>query len=318
MKEFRIFFVVTIVVLFVLCFAYHSRLMPLLLLAVILLCGFSFLIALVARAFFVVEVQNGESQIRRKSSVFLKLRIKNRFIMPLAPLCVYVKVLENGKYDSQKKMLISTLHPFKEIALNIQNDAVFRGQYTIGLEKVQFYDLLKIFKFSVKQKIPWELTVYPREMPIDEELLADENEEEPDVTNTKPYGFNKDTFSYLREYKTGETLRHIHWKMSARFAHDDSSLIVKQMEANHDRAALIFCDFNGEYSRIEEALERSDEIIETAIMLSRGILTSGNGNSAIVFWQAKQEYAPKDGLCSSGAGYLDGKQALQVACSVAK
>jgi uncharacterized protein (DUF58 family) len=290
------------IMLFAMCFAYYSRLMPLLLATVFFLCALSYFLALAARLSFSVEVQNGESEIRRKDTAVLKIRIKNNFIVPLTPVRIYIRVLEKGKHIPQKKMLITALPPFKEVTLNIQNDVSFRGQYQIGFEKVEFFDILKIYRFviAMDEKIAWNLISFPRELPLDDRNLLDENEEEPDVSLTKPHGFNKDAFAYLREYRAGEPLRHIHWKLSARL----DNLVVKQMEANHDHSSLIFCDFTGilptagtlvTKSAFEDALdalmETSDLTIETAIAITRGILLGGNGNNgAVLFWQeVKQE-----------------------------
>jgi hypothetical protein len=284
--------------------------MPLLLVSLVVVCGLSCVLAIIARLFFSVEVLTGESRVRRKDSVFLKVRVKNNFIMPLTPIRIYISVLEKGRAVTQKKMLIAALAPFREVTLNIQNDISFRGEYTIGFEKVEFFDLLKIFRFTLKQKASWDLISFPRELPLNNDRLLDENEEEPEVTRTKPHGFNKDAFSHLREYRDGESLRHIHWKLSARL----NNLIVKQMEANHDYSALIFCDFTTPHkplaantepaeggtfspeelttmSTLESYLEATDTMIESAFAITRGILMSGcNANSAVLLWQDNRDF----------------------------
>jgi uncharacterized protein (DUF58 family) len=320
MKEFRFFFIVVFVMVFAMCFAYYSRLMPLLLAAVFFLCGLSLILSLIARLRFTVEVSNGVNEIRRKDSALLKIRIKNNFIVPLTPIRVYIRVLEKGKFAPQKKMLITALPPFKEVVLNIQNDVSFRGKYQIGFDKVEFFDILKIYRFVIKadKKASWNLVSFPRELPLDNRRLLDENEEEPDVTLTKPHGFNKDAFAYLREYRAGEPLRHIHWKLSARLL--EGTLIVKQMEANHDHSSLIFLDFCQKYEHPEQSLEASDTVIETAIAITRGILLTSDScnNGAVMFWQdsraemseAKQEQS--EGGALPALGVLDGVQLAEV------
>ncbi|MCL1832600.1 MAG: DUF58 domain-containing protein [Oscillospiraceae bacterium] len=291
MKEFRFFFAILFVMLFALCFAYYSRLMPLILVSAIFVCLMSLILSMFSRMFFTIEVQNGPTQVRRKDSVILKIRVKNNFIIPLTPVRIYIKVLEKNKCVAQKRMLITGLSPFREVTLNIQNDVSFRGAYQVGFEKAEFFDLLKLFRFTVKADADtmWNVLSFPRELGIDGRFLLDENEEDPDVSHTKPYGFNKDVFAYLREYRAGEPLRHIHWKLSARL----DNLVVKQMEANHDHSSLVFCDFTkfeADSPPTELYMDASDAIIETAIALARGILSvsGGGGNSAVLFWQDKR------------------------------
>jgi hypothetical protein len=330
MKEFRFFFIVVSVMLLAMCFAYHSRLMPLLLVTVVSLCLLSFIVSLIARLRFTVEVQNGPSEVRRKDTAVLKIRIKNNFIMPLTPVRIYVKVMEKDRCVPQKKMLIAALAPFKEVVLNIQNDISYRGEYCIGFEKLEFFDILKLYRFTVKSDkgSMWNLISFPRELPMDNRNLLDENEEEPDVSLTKPHGFNKDAFAYLREYRAGESLRHIHWKLSARL----NNLIVKQMEANHDLSSLIFLDFTAvgaaavsgsgslpegadvsaiSVTSAEEVMETSDTTIETAIAVTRGILLSGNGNnSAVLFWNDSRRDVSQLMEVAEARGYGDFVRAL--------
>jgi hypothetical protein len=297
--------------LFLMCFAYHSRLMPLLLTTVFVMFGLSLLSGLITKLCFKAEVQQTPSEVKRKDAVSFKIRIHNRFFLPLTPVRVYVRGLERDKYGSQRKMLITSLGAFKEMTFNVQNDTNFRGEYTIGLDKVEFFDILKIFRFSVASsgKSSQKITVYPREPDFDKSALVDENEEEPNVLLTKPHGFNKDTFAYLREYREGESLRNVHWKMSARLS-EQNNLIVKQMEANHDYSALVFCDFTAKFESMEATLETSDTIIETGIGIAREILLSSDGfgggggggalnisdnTASVVFWQKSGDTADTSG-----------------------
>ncbi|MCL2754266.1 MAG: DUF58 domain-containing protein, partial [Oscillospiraceae bacterium] len=149
------------------------------------------------------------------------------------------------------------------------------------------------FTVASRGKASQTIISYPRELGFDNSRLLDENEEEPDIVSTKPHGFNKDAFAYLREYHAGESLRHIHWKLSAR----QDNLIVKHMEANHDCSALIFCDTTFKGNTAEETLEISDTIIETAAAISKEIMFASGGigdcNTSVVFWQDPSRKSPQ-------------------------
>jgi uncharacterized protein (DUF58 family) len=279
MKEFRIFFTTLTVILFVMCFAYHSRLMPFLLTTVIVLCVTSLVLGIITRLSLVIEVKEAQSAVRRKEQINLTVQIKNRFLLPMTPVRIYVKVCEKGMYFPQNKMLIVSLAPLGEVTLNIQNVVSFRGMYSLGLERVEFFDILKTCRFKIRRRSPWWVTSYPRELTTNS--VRDDNQEESEVSRTKPHGFNKDSFSHLREYREGESLRNIHWKLSARMP--DGELIVKQMESNHDYSALVFCDFAMPFDRVEAFLEASDIAIETSLAIIRRVLLSMN--SAIFLWQ---------------------------------
>ncbi|MCL2036497.1 MAG: DUF58 domain-containing protein [Oscillospiraceae bacterium] len=285
MREFRTFFISVIVILFILCYAYHSQLMPLLLVTVLLICGISFVLSLITKSCMETEVDVPPEVVERKSAFNLNLQIKNNFIMPLTPVRIYVKVCEKGTYKPQNKMLIISLDPFRQINLNLRNVVSFRGEYIIGVERVEFFDLLKIFKFKVYLKEPRKLMSYPRELTLG--YLSGDNQEDTEISQPKPHGFNKDVFSHLREYREGESLRHIHWNLSVKL----DELIVKQMESNYDQSSLIFCDFCSEMLDFptEYVLHGSDLVIETSLAIIRRIILSGN--SAFYLYQANQENA---------------------------
>jgi uncharacterized protein (DUF58 family) len=154
----------------------------------------------------------------------------------------------------------------------------FRGEYRIGIEKAEFFDVLKLFKFKVNPRKMFDVISYPRELTVSN--LPDDNRDGEEALRSRPRGLDRDSFANLREYREGEPLRHIHWNLSARL----DELIVKQMESGYNYSALILCDFTAEKgSSAESVLESSDSVIEMAAAIIRSILS--NGNSADIIWQ---------------------------------
>ncbi|MCL2071312.1 MAG: DUF58 domain-containing protein [Oscillospiraceae bacterium] len=300
MKEFRIFFIIVFIILFVMCFTYHSRLMPFLLLTMFLICSASFIGALISRIGFSAEMLNpnpgaDSTKVKRNDEVVFKVCIRNNFIFPMTPVRVYVDVLDKGVYLPQTKLIIVEVSPFQQVTLEIKSFVSFRGEYSIGLKKAEFFDILKIYRFKVRKKERFSIVAYPLESDL--YSLRDDNLSESDSALTKPHDFDfkKDDFSHLREYREGESLRHIHWKLSAKLSEGD--LIVKQMESNHDSCALVFCDFTGVAPgslieskgaiTAEDILYASDAVIETALSVLRLILQ--NRNSALLLYQDRRE-----------------------------
>jgi hypothetical protein len=251
-----------------------------------------------------VAVQTGDipAAVWRKDEVCFFVHIRNRFLLPLTPMRVYVKVYEKNKYAPGEKMLVVNLPPMRSVTLRINNVMSFRGEYEIGLEKIEIFDILKIFSVKKEWRRRSTLISCPRE--IMSERLGNDNEDETGNAAVNPVGFNKNTFSHLREYRDGDTLRHIHWKLSARL----DELIVKQMEQNHNNSALVFCDFTGAYTTPEAALFASDACIETAQAVIRRILLGGN--SALFVWQDV-----RTGLCEK-AEITDGESYAVLARSL--
>ncbi|MCL1865985.1 MAG: DUF58 domain-containing protein [Oscillospiraceae bacterium] len=289
MREFKIFFFTLIFLLLLMCFTYHSRLMPLMLLTVTLICLSSFLLGLFARLRLQITTEKVPGEVFRKNQINMTVSIKNKSLLPLTPVRIYVKVCEKGKYLPQNKVLISSIPPLGDVTFSIQNFVSYRGEYSLGIEQVEFFDILKIFRYKINRDTPWKLTSYLRELTSDN--IGDYNQDEEEATRTKAHGFNKDAFSHLREYREGDSLRRIHWKLSARL----DELIVKQMETNHNYSSLIFCDFTWDLPdsqnspnlpdkiSYEAVMSESDMAIETSLAIIRRILLTLN--TAVFLWQ---------------------------------
>ena len=87
------------------------------------------------------------------------------------------------------------------------------GAYVCSLEKGRVYDYLGIFCFPFKLPALGELVVLPEEIPP---------EETPSLTQltarqyrAKPAGGFSEIHD-LRDYRPGDSMRDIHWKVSAR------------------------------------------------------------------------------------------------------
>jgi len=251
--------------------------MPVLLASMLAVCLLSFLLSLISRLALSVKVGELPNSVFRKDEVVLTVHLKNRFILPLTPVRVYVKVCAENKYTPENRMIVISVPPMKGVTLRISNIMSYRGEYSIGLEKIEIFDIFKLYSFKKNFKDGWNPISSPREFSLTR--IRDDNEDENENARPKLLGFNKNTFSHLREYHEGDTLRHIHWKLSARL----DELIVKQMEQNHNNSALVFCDYAGIYPTIEAALSATDPTIEAAMAIVRRILLSGN--TAQVIWQ---------------------------------
>jgi len=271
MREFRVFYGLFLVIAAIMCVCYSSRLMPILLAAMLMTLAASFLLSLISYLLLSVKVEPLPEVVCRKSELALDVHIKNRFVMPLSPVMVYVRVSAENRYEPENRVIVVGAKPRGAVTLKIANVISYRGEYEVGVERIEFFDILKLCKFKKTLKHSRVTVSVPRAITL--KSLRDDNEEEDENAIAKPDGLNRNVFSHLREYREGDTLRHIHWKLSARL----DELIVKQMEQNYNNSALIFCDFNGTYHSVEAALNASDPCIEAALAIMRRILLNGNG-----------------------------------------
>ncbi len=113
-----------------------------------------------------------------------------------------------------------------------------RGEYALGPVAVGFFDPLGLFFRTRRFPAQERFTVLPKPLPLARlglegrsTLLAAANpDQQARGESLKFYG--------VREYRPGDSLRHVHWKASARL----SRLVVRQFEASVSSQITIFLD----------------------------------------------------------------------------
>ena len=84
--------------------------------------------------------------------------------------------------------------------------------------------------------------------------------------------------SSIREYRDGDLLRSVHWKLSAK--KDD--LIVKVLDGQRSTESAIIMDLNSYYDDINSNLNATDAVIESALTICNNLLTQGQ--NCLTIW----------------------------------
>lgn len=320
MKEFRIFYIILVVVSLVMSFVYQSRLMPVIFVILILCPVLSLIVLIINRLALEVGISPDELVTEKYEDGAVVISLKNKFIFPISPVRLTGSFQGAGERGISEKTLLADVAPFTSVTLNLPFSMPYRGEYVMRLEKAELFDIFKLFKLTKKLNKPVIIAVLPREIHLNS--LNDINETETENARSAFSLFNKDTFSSLREYREGDNPRHIHWKLSAK----QDGLIIKQMEQSVNNSAVIYCDFTAypefetpayntaenpntrknkskrkkrkgyqerdnisarDFSAAPEAGETlfkvTDNVIEAALALTRRIVT--DNNSVKVYWQ---------------------------------
>ena len=121
------------------------------------------------------------------------------------------------------------------------------GAYVCSLQKGRVYDYLGLFCFPMKLPALGELLVLPESTPPEEtpsltQLTAR-------VYRAKPAGGFSETHD-LRDYRPGDSMRDIHWKVSAK---TDSLIVREPIEPVRAQAVLSF-DLSGTRDTVDRTL----------------------------------------------------------------
>lgn len=287
MKEYRIFYIVILLIATAMLFAYSSRMMPVLLFVLIFCPAASFVLALVGFFRLKVRTRGDDLVLRKNEEGALTIDLQNRFILPLTPVRIRGR-FQSDAFTEKAGMIapgvmLIDVSALGRTSLELPVCIAYRGEYTVGVESVEVFDLFRLFKFKKKMGKKIRVIVLPREFPLDK--IKDINEAESAETAAALLGINKSDSVLLREYRTGDSLKQIHWKLSAK----QDELIVRQPEPALNNSSLIFCDFTGEYGE-EARMALTDAVIETALALARRIVS--DNNTAALCWNNAEDGLP--------------------------
>ena len=112
----------------------------------------------------------------------------------------------------------------------------YRGVYDMGLESVTITDMLGLFRRTIRNKQPLRVTVFPEQ---DQDFELTMRTEQQDAVPRQDI-FNEDysTVADLRKYTPADSLRKIHWKLSAK----RGELIAKNFQSFEPDKTILLLD----------------------------------------------------------------------------
>ncbi len=175
----------------------------------------------------------------------------------------YVKVTFYGAetvFAKQFQIKNFSLAPFHGKTFSFELQCNYRGNYEIGINSVEIEDFLGLFTFRYNVFEPKYVTVYPCIVYLDRFFLkTDFQSESHSILNSR----NEDmaTISDIRNYAFGDSLKRIHWKLTAK----SGDLMVKKFQSTSETSVVMILDLkkNPYTSGINVAVE--DKLIESIV-----------------------------------------------------
>ena len=262
MARYRFFYLVFVVVSTVMMFAYKSKLTSVLFLIAFLIPVISFVLLRISKALLKVRISYRTLSTEKYENTDITVTITNRFIIPLSPsaLVGFFPYKNKERFEYQKIMV--SVAPFSSVTVSFNSPVKYRGVYKSGVEKFVIYDLFKLFTATKKIGKYEEYVVVPRKLVFDP--ITDAGDGDSETLSQNSFSLDKNAFASIREYRTGDLIKNIHWTMSAK--HD--TLMVKQMERSVGGSSVIIPDLNEYFPFEEDNLEATDSIIEVLIALN--------------------------------------------------
>ena len=175
----------------------------------------------------------------------------------------YVRVTFHGAktiFENQFQVKNFSLQPFCGRNYSFELQCNYRGNYEIGINSVEMEDFFGLFKFKYKIFEPKYVTVYPKIVYLERFILkTDFMSEAHSILNNR----NEDmtTISDVRKYAYGDSLKRIHWKLTAK-AQD---FMVKKYQSTSETNTLMLLDLHKNTFKSGENIIIEDKVIESIV-----------------------------------------------------
>ncbi|MFY9295117.1 MAG: DUF58 domain-containing protein [Caldicoprobacterales bacterium] len=226
-------------------------------------------------------------QVTKGSKAILLMEIHNDkfFIYPF--IKVYYQTPESWITGSLKESSCSIL-PGQQHIIREEIDCNIRGRFPIGIKKIEISDLFGFFNFTLDLANQsyyrslyldvWPRILYLGSLPIPQ--IDHEGGLKLNMMSTQEFS----NISDIRQYRFGDPLKKIHWKLSSKF----QDLLVKNYETDTQPEILFFIETS--YSEDKDIINYhiEDQIIECATAVIYYLLSNWISVELITYSGSRQ------------------------------
>lgn len=183
-----------------------------------------------------VRLHIENASVIKNEDVHLGVIIENRTFFYYPYLKIEILNSDNIEIEMSELRCISVgAKEKKDIAVTVK--CKYRGEYDVTLQYIEIYDFLNLFSWKKKLNDKKVITVYPKVAGIRCLGLNESPDDNAQELSDKNQG-DGITVSDLRLYVLGDSMKKIHWKVSAR----TGELYVKNFETTIEARNVIILD----------------------------------------------------------------------------
>ncbi len=287
----------------------YNAYQPVVLLWIVLLLPVMLKLLVFVTGFFVkVNVPDEQMIVTRGGSGQVCIEVENKSVLPGG------QVLLLGSIDGKNFQCKGNLGNDKKLVLEYPAECDKCGIRTVNLNKIYLFDLLKITKKVIKLKSQLKITVIPKLYYVEDSAL-DENvdyEIESNTFSENVPGQDSSEIFDVREYREGDRLSRIHWKLSGKLGR----LMVKEYSKPMLEGVEIFIDTKDATDKADVAFSVGMHVIEKkGIAWVNGVKTTITDEYIDAFIKAIGQHG-MEMHCEELAGRSHNENCCKIVCCV--
>lgn len=175
----------------------------------------------------------------------------------------YIRVSFYGAktiFENQFQVRNFSLNPLSGKTYSFELQCNYRGNYEIGINSIELDDFFGLFKFKYNIFEPKYVTVYPRIIRLEKFLLKTDymSESQPMLSTGEE---DMTTVSDVRKYEKGDSMKRIHWKLTAK----TREIMVRKFQNTSENNTLMLLDLHKNPYEYGENIIIEDKVIETVV-----------------------------------------------------
>ena len=166
-----------------------------------------------------------------------EFRIDNHSPLALPFIEAQVSIPQSNAVRCTERTVRLSMAPLSSYRMKNTVSFRFRGTYDIGVRCFYIYDFFRLFRVRVDVENLTTVYVLPRRMHLDE-TASHSISDDTARTVRSPLVVDKLEVSDIRDYRNGDSLKSIHWKLSSK----SETFIVKDYNTGTSNQTVICCD----------------------------------------------------------------------------
>lgn len=196
-----------------------------------------FLYMLTAKISLSVYMMSDAATVEKNQPFNYHFRVNNTSIFAYPFVEAQMWLPQHNSVRCSMRTVRLSMSPFASYDVDNTVQFRFRGTYEIGVKCFYVYDFLRLMRVRVDVENYNQVYVLPRRLNLDE-AAAQAISDSVARTVRSPISYDRLEVSDIRDYRMGDALKSIHWKLSSK----SEEMIVKEYNTGTANITNVYCD----------------------------------------------------------------------------
>jgi hypothetical protein len=209
-----------------------------------------------------------QRHVSKGDDIVYKIKLINPTAILFAPLTLHYtgseRLFKEAKNETDHKIIISER---KRVVIRKHLHCSFRGNYYIGVDKIEITDFFGFYKFQYTEVEQHKILVYPKLRELKSHVLRNVvNESNESVISNDMQ--SQSVFTDIRPYIPGDSLNRIHWNLTAK----TGEFMTKDYSGQMTNMTMVFLDSYSLGLDVESSIVYEDYMVEGCVSLMHFLL----------------------------------------------